>query len=71
MEVCDDGVDNDGDGATDCADSDCANDPVCEPPPGGKESICHAQGSKKRPSGKQKTITVRAESVSDRLNHGD
>ncbi|MCB9648038.1 MAG: M4 family metallopeptidase [Deltaproteobacteria bacterium] len=32
-EVCDDNIDNDGDGAVDCADSDCANDPVCAPPP--------------------------------------
>lgn len=28
-EVCDDGVDNDGDGDTDCADSDCNGDPAC------------------------------------------
>ena len=27
-EVCDDGVDNDGDGDADCADSDCAADPA-------------------------------------------
>ncbi len=32
-EVCDDGADNDGDGDIDCADSDCAADPVCAPPP--------------------------------------
>ena len=33
--TCDDGIDNDADGATDCADSDCSADPVCdtEPPP--------------------------------------
>lgn len=30
-EVCNDGVDNDGDGAVDCADSDCAGDPACNP----------------------------------------
>mgnify|MGYP002530559803 CR=1 FL=1 len=30
-EVCDDGADNDGDGATDCADSDCVADPWCFP----------------------------------------
>jgi vibriolysin len=35
---CTDGVDNDGDGAADCADSDCAADPVCNPP-GGWEVI--------------------------------
>jgi hypothetical protein len=29
-EVCDDGIDNDGDGQVDCADSDCANNPVCK-----------------------------------------
>lgn len=32
-EVCDDGIDNDGDGDTDCADSDCSGDPVCQPEP--------------------------------------
>ena len=31
-EVCDDGIDNDGDGATDCADSDCSSDPACTTP---------------------------------------
>jgi len=29
-EVCDDAVDNDGDGLVDCDDSGCVNDPVCE-----------------------------------------
>ena len=29
-EDCDDGLDNDLDGAIDCADSDCADDPVCD-----------------------------------------
>jgi len=28
-EICDDGVDNDGDGATDCEDSECSTDPYC------------------------------------------
>ncbi|MEE2829254.1 MAG: hypothetical protein VX498_08700 [Myxococcota bacterium] len=28
-EVCDDGTDNDGDGAVDCGDTDCSNDPNC------------------------------------------
>jgi hypothetical protein len=32
-EVCNDNVDNDGDGATDCSDSDCAADPSCVAPP--------------------------------------
>jgi hypothetical protein len=32
-EVCNDGIDNDGDGATDCSDSDCAADPSCVTPP--------------------------------------
>lgn len=32
-EVCDDSVDNDGDGDTDCADSDCAGHPSCQPDP--------------------------------------
>src|SRR5689334_4840234 len=30
-EVCNNTVDDDGDGATDCADSDCAADPSCNP----------------------------------------
>ncbi|MEQ1564501.1 MAG: M4 family metallopeptidase [Myxococcota bacterium] len=29
-EVCDDGIDNDGDGDADCFDSECAADPACE-----------------------------------------
>jgi hypothetical protein len=28
--VCDDGIDEDKDGKTDCADSDCADEPICE-----------------------------------------
>src|SRR2546426_542768 len=32
-EVCGDGIDNDCDGLTDCADPDCAADPACAPPP--------------------------------------
>ena len=28
--VCDDGIDNDNDGATDCDDGDCAGDPACQ-----------------------------------------
>lgn len=32
-EICDNGIDDDGDGATDCDDSDCTADPVCAPPP--------------------------------------
>jgi len=35
--ICDDNVDNDEDGAIDCADSDCADDPACDDPP---ETIC-------------------------------
>ncbi|MEQ1566189.1 MAG: M4 family metallopeptidase [Myxococcota bacterium] len=31
-EVCDNGVDDDGDGLSDCDDSDCAADPVCDAP---------------------------------------
>jgi len=30
-EICDDGIDNEGDGYTDCEDSDCINDPACAP----------------------------------------
>lgn len=29
-EICDNGVDDDGDGLQDCDDSDCAEDPACE-----------------------------------------
>ena len=32
-EVCDNGVDDDGDGLIDCADSDCDLDPACQPTP--------------------------------------
>ncbi|MCX4243467.1 M57 family metalloprotease [Paraliomyxa miuraensis] len=32
-EVCDNGADDDGDGAADCDDTDCAGEPVCAPPP--------------------------------------
>lgn len=32
-EICDNGSDDDGDGDTDCADSDCAADPACAPVP--------------------------------------
>lgn len=34
-EVCDDGADNDGDGATDCDDTDCADDAACDTGNGG------------------------------------
>jgi len=30
LEICNDGVDNDGDGLVDCSDPDCATDPVCQ-----------------------------------------
>lgn len=30
-EICDDGIDNDGDGLIDCDDSDCASFPACDP----------------------------------------
>ena len=33
IEVCNNGVDDDGDGATDCADADCAADPACTTSP--------------------------------------
>src|SRR5262249_37998522 len=32
-EVCNDGIDNDGDGKIDCQDEDCAKDPACVPAP--------------------------------------
>jgi len=36
LELCDDALDDDGDGLTDCADPDCASSPVCLP-----EANCH------------------------------
>jgi len=40
-EICDDGIDNDGDGLTDCNDSvDCSSDPACSAPPPETE-ICN------------------------------
>jgi Dual-action HEIGH metallo-peptidase/Bacterial pre-peptidase C-terminal domain len=36
-EDCDNGVDDDTDGNSDCADTDCAADPACAPPPGWTE----------------------------------
>lgn len=36
VELCDDSLDNDGDGQTDCADDDCTADPACVP-----ETRCH------------------------------
>ena len=41
-EVCTDGVDNDCDGAIDCADSDCATDPACVGSCGAKGTACSA-----------------------------
>lgn len=39
QEICDNNIDDDGDGQVDCADGDCANDAACDttppPPPGG------------------------------------
>ncbi|THH34898.1 M43 family zinc metalloprotease [Neolewinella litorea] len=34
QEICDNGIDDDGDGLTDCADPDCASFASCAPPPG-------------------------------------
>jgi hypothetical protein len=34
-EICDDGIDNDGDGRADCRDRDCRRDPACRTLPGG------------------------------------
>jgi hypothetical protein len=29
-EICNNGIDDDGDGRVDCADADCADDPACK-----------------------------------------
>ena len=39
LEDCNNGVDDDGDGAVDCADTDCAGDPACGPPSAGDECV--------------------------------
>src|SRR6185436_19636863 len=39
-EVCNDGVDNDGDGFTDCADSNCTGSPSCNPTCSAKGASC-------------------------------
>jgi hypothetical protein len=39
-EICDDGVDNDGDGLTDCDDSDCVDDPACLPATCDNDGFC-------------------------------
>jgi Tol biopolymer transport system component len=36
-EICDDGIDNDGDGLSDCSDRDCRRDPVCGTSGGGRD----------------------------------
>jgi len=47
--ICDDGIDNDGDGATDCDDSDCSGDPACSTPVTCSDytskNACNAQAS--------------------------
>lgn len=43
-EICDDEIDNDGDGSIDCADSDCSQTPQCNPELCGN-GICDAQES--------------------------
>ncbi len=39
-EVCEDGIDNDNNGLTDCADRDCAGQPACIPPDYGNCAKC-------------------------------
>jgi hypothetical protein len=41
-EVCNDGIDNDGDGAIDCADSDCTNDPACSTGACNDNGVCES-----------------------------
>src|SRR5262245_48623578 len=41
-EICDNGVDDDGDKAVDCDDSDCSADPFCKPPQ--PKGFCHNIG---------------------------
>ena len=48
-EICDDNIDNDCDGATDCADSDCSADPICQAADcsiyNGNETACKAEAT--------------------------
>jgi len=45
QELCDDGIDNDGDGFIDCFDSDCANNSVCDGFYTGNDASCEATPS--------------------------
>lgn len=45
VEICDDGIDNDGDGFIDCFDPDCANSSVCDGFYTGNDASCEAQPS--------------------------
>jgi uncharacterized repeat protein (TIGR01451 family) len=39
-EICDNGIDDDGDGAVDCADSDCSGDPACQTGACNNDGVC-------------------------------
>jgi hypothetical protein len=43
-EICDNGIDDDGDKAVDCEDSDCSGDPACKEPPPEVKAVCHNIG---------------------------
>jgi len=45
QEICDDGIDNDGDGFIDCFDSDCSNNSVCDGFYTGNDASCEATPS--------------------------
>jgi hypothetical protein len=68
VEICDNGIDDNGDGFVDCADPDCTNDPACQPPSDGKVTICHIPPGN---PANAKTKTIGADSVPDHLAHGD
>jgi hypothetical protein len=40
VEICDNGIDDDGDGAVDCADSDCSGDPACQTGACNNDGVC-------------------------------
>lgn len=60
-EICDNGIDDDGDGLIDCEDDDCTSDPSCDVPPGdcaAPTGLTHAR----RKGGREATLSWNASS---------